>query len=66
MRTVVPVDKDTVIQPMSKIGLLIVVDEDYRMFGLSGYVLYELVTVLKYTLKYSFFEARRVVNKKGL
>ena len=36
LRTVVPVDKDTVIQSVSKTGRLVVVDEDYRMFGLSG------------------------------
>lgn len=36
LRTVSPLDKDTLCQAVSKSGCLLVVDEDYRDFGLSG------------------------------
>jgi pyruvate dehydrogenase E1 component beta subunit len=36
LRTVAPLDKDTVCQVVAKSGRLLVVDEDYKGFGLSG------------------------------
>lgn len=36
LRSVVPLDKTTVIAAVSKTGRLLVVDEDYESFGLSG------------------------------
>jgi pyruvate/2-oxoglutarate/acetoin dehydrogenase E1 component len=36
LRTVSPLDKDTVCQAVSQTGRLLVVDEDYEGFGLSG------------------------------
>ena len=36
LRTVSPLDKETLCQAVSKSGRLLVVDEDYRDFGLSG------------------------------
>lgn len=36
LRTVSPLDKDTVCDAVSKTGRLLVVDEDYAAFGLSG------------------------------
>jgi pyruvate dehydrogenase E1 component beta subunit len=38
LRTVVPLDKETICNSVSKTGKLLVVDEDYRGFGLSGEV----------------------------
>ena len=36
LRTVLPLDEETLIESVSKTGRLLVVDEDYRDFGLSG------------------------------
>jgi pyruvate dehydrogenase E1 component beta subunit len=36
LRTVAPLDKDTVSKTVAKTGRLLVVDEDYEGFGLSG------------------------------
>lgn len=36
LRTVSPLDKDMIIQSVKKTGHLVVVDEDYTTFGLSG------------------------------
>jgi pyruvate dehydrogenase E1 component beta subunit len=36
LRTVAPLDKQTLINAVSKTGHLVVVDEDYEAFGLSG------------------------------
>jgi pyruvate dehydrogenase E1 component beta subunit len=36
LRTVVPLDHETVCRSVAKTGLLVVVDEDYASFGLSG------------------------------
>ncbi len=36
LRTVTPLDKETVIEAVRKSGRLLVVDEDYEAFGLSG------------------------------
>lgn len=36
LRTVVPLDTTTIINSISKTGRLLIVDEDYKQFGLSG------------------------------
>ncbi len=36
LRTLVPLDRETVLESVRKTGKLLVVDEDYRSFGLSG------------------------------
>ena len=36
LRTVVPIDKETICNAVSKSGRVIVIDEDYKEFGLSG------------------------------
>ncbi|MWG36694.1 alpha-ketoacid dehydrogenase subunit beta [Halomarina oriensis] len=38
LRTLVPFDTETVVESVKKTGRLVVVDEDYRSFGLSGEV----------------------------
>ena len=38
LRTLVPLDRETVIESVRKTGRLVVVDEDYRSFGLTGEV----------------------------
>jgi len=38
LRTLVPLDRETVIESVHKTGRLVVVDEDYRSFGLTGEV----------------------------
>jgi len=38
LRTLVPFDTDTVVESVKKTGRLVVVDEDYRSFGLTGEV----------------------------
>jgi acetoin:2,6-dichlorophenolindophenol oxidoreductase subunit beta len=39
LRTVVPLDRDTILKSVAKTGRLIVVDEDYKSFGLSGEII---------------------------
>jgi pyruvate dehydrogenase E1 component beta subunit len=36
LRTLVPLDRETVVESVRKTGRLVVVDEDYRSFGLTG------------------------------
>jgi pyruvate/2-oxoglutarate/acetoin dehydrogenase E1 component len=36
LRTLVPLDRETVVESVEKTGRLVVVDEDYRSFGLTG------------------------------
>jgi len=36
LRSLVPLDRDTVLESVAKTGRLLVVDEDYRSFGLTG------------------------------
>ena len=38
LRSLVPLDRETILESVSKTGRLVVVDEDYRSFGLSGEV----------------------------
>ena len=36
LRTISPLDRDTILESVGKTGRLVIVDEDYRSFGLSG------------------------------
>jgi len=36
LRTISPLDRDTILESVAKTGRLVIVDEDYRSFGLSG------------------------------
>ena len=36
LRTLVPLDRDTVLESLKKTGRLCIADEDYKSFGLSG------------------------------
>ncbi len=39
LRTLVPLDTETIVESVSKTGRLVVVDEDYRSFGVSGEII---------------------------
>ena len=39
LRSLVPLDREAIVRSVSKTGRLIVVDEDYQSFGLSGEVI---------------------------
>ena len=39
LRTLVPLDRDAVLQSVARTGRLLVADEDYRSFGLSGEIM---------------------------
>ena len=39
LRTLVPLDRDTVLDSVARTGRLLVADEDYRSFGLSGEIM---------------------------
>ncbi len=39
LRTLVPLDTDTVVDSVAKTGRLVVVDEDYRSFGVTGEII---------------------------
>jgi len=39
LRSLVPLDRDTVLESVAKTGRLIVVDEDYKSFGVSGEII---------------------------
>jgi pyruvate/2-oxoglutarate/acetoin dehydrogenase E1 component len=43
LRSLVPLDSQTVIESVSKTGRLVVVDEDYQSFGLSGEIIARIV-----------------------
>ncbi|QFU81481.1 alpha-ketoacid dehydrogenase subunit beta [Natronorubrum aibiense] len=43
LRTLVPLDEATVLESVKKTGRLVVVDEDYRSFGLTGEVITRVV-----------------------
>ena len=38
LRSLVPLDRETILESVAKTGRLVVVDEDYLSFGLSGEV----------------------------
>jgi len=42
LRTLVPLDKETVLDSVKKTGRLLVVDEDYKSYGMSG----EIITIV--------------------
>lgn len=43
LRSLVPLDTETILQSVSKTGRLVIVDEDYRSFGLSGEIAARIV-----------------------
>jgi pyruvate dehydrogenase E1 component beta subunit len=43
LRTLVPLDRKTVIQSVAKTGRLVVVDEDYKSFGLTSEIIASVV-----------------------
>ena len=43
LRTLVPLDRETVFASVSKTGRLIVVDEDYRSYGMTGEIITSIV-----------------------
>ena len=51
LRTVVPLDTATLFQSVSKTGRLLVVDEDYKQFGLSGEI---AALVLEQSIPFKF------------
>ncbi len=59
LRTLVPLDSDSVVDSVRKTGRMIIVDEDYMTFGLSGEVIAAVVTEDPALLK---APARRVGN----
>jgi pyruvate dehydrogenase E1 component beta subunit len=46
LRTLVPLDIDTVVQSVSKTGRLLVVDEDYLSYGMSGEIIARIMEAL--------------------
>ncbi|MGZ4594772.1 MAG: transketolase C-terminal domain-containing protein, partial [Actinomycetes bacterium] len=38
LRSLVPLDRDAILESVAKTGRLVIVDEDYQSFGLSGEV----------------------------
>ena len=51
LRTLVPLDRDTIIKSVKKTGRLLVVDEDYRSFGMSGEIIATVVENIGNELK---------------
>ena len=51
LRSVSPLDEEAIVQAVSESGRLLVVDEDYRRFGLSGEV---AAVALEAGLKFQF------------
>lgn len=45
LRSVVPLDRDAILASVAKTGRLVIVDEDYRSFGLSGEVVATITDV---------------------
>ena len=39
LRTLVPLDTDTIVESVRKTGRLVVVDEDYQSFGVTGEII---------------------------
>jgi len=39
LRTLVPLDKETILNSVKKTGRLLVVDEDYQSYGMSGEII---------------------------
>jgi pyruvate dehydrogenase E1 component beta subunit len=57
LRTLVPLDRDAIVQSVRKTHRLLVVDEDYRSFGMSGEI---IATVAESALDYLDAPARRI------
>jgi len=57
LRTLVPLDREAIIQSVKKTHRLLVVDEDYRSFGMSGEI---IATVAENALDYLDAPARRI------
>jgi pyruvate dehydrogenase E1 component beta subunit len=51
LRTVVPLDTSTICDSVAKTGRLLVVDEDYRQFGLSGEI---AASVLEHSIQFKY------------
>jgi len=51
LRSVVPLDRDTIITSARKTGRLLVVDDDYKSYGLSGEIICSVVEVAGTELK---------------
>lgn len=51
LRTLVPLDKKTLINSVKKTGRLLVVDEDYRSYGMSGEIITTIVESIGNELK---------------
>jgi acetoin:2,6-dichlorophenolindophenol oxidoreductase subunit beta len=45
LRSLVPLDRDTILQSVKKTGRLVIVDEDYKSFGLSGEIVATITDV---------------------
>lgn len=43
LRTIVPLDRDAILKSVAKTGRLVVVDEDYKSFGLTGEIISTVV-----------------------
>lgn len=59
LRTLVPLDREAIINSVKKTHRLLVVDEDYRSYGLSGEV---IATVAETALDYLDAPARRIAE----
>jgi acetoin:2,6-dichlorophenolindophenol oxidoreductase subunit beta len=59
LRTLVPLDRDAIINSVKKTHRLLVVDEDYRSYGMSGEV---IATVAENALDYLDAPARRIAE----
>lgn len=57
LRTLVPLDRDAIVQSVRKTHRLLVVDEDYRSFGMSGEI---IATAAESALDYLDAPARRI------
>jgi pyruvate dehydrogenase E1 component beta subunit len=51
LRTLVPLDRETILQSVKKTGRLLVVDEDYRSYGMSGEIIATVVENIENGLK---------------
>ena len=59
LRTLVPLDRETIINSVKKTHRLLVVDEDYRSYGMTGEV---IATVAENALDYLDAPARRIAE----
>ena len=52
LRTLIPLDKETVINSVKKTGRILVVDEDYKSYGMSGEIITSVVEQMGNKFKY--------------